>query len=162
MTETSKPWYRYTIPWLIIAVLTLTLLSGISMIIISSGGKDSVVDDNYYKHGLTINTNISQQKMAHALKIRLQSAIVDKRQGLEITGNFKRPDNTLVMQLKHPTLKKQDIQISFTRSNSSYRAAIPSGVQGRYYFTVQATGGQWGLKGEIVFATGKRSEIKVY
>lgn len=57
-TLDSVSWYKQFWPWLLIALLGVSVISSLVFVYIATSNQDPVVDGNYYKHGLTINEQL--------------------------------------------------------------------------------------------------------
>lgn len=57
-TPDTVSWYKQFWPWLLIALLGVSVISSLVFVYIATSNQDPVVDGNYYKHGLTINEKL--------------------------------------------------------------------------------------------------------
>jgi hypothetical protein len=51
-------WHKQFWPWLLIALLGVSVISSLVFAYIAINSQDPLVDGNYYKHGLTINERL--------------------------------------------------------------------------------------------------------
>jgi hypothetical protein len=69
MTEQSKPWHKYPLVWMMIAIPFSAVIMGVVMIWLALDTDDGLVADDYYKQGLAINDVISLDRKASELQL---------------------------------------------------------------------------------------------
>ncbi len=74
LNEHSKPWHKYPLVWMMIAIPFSAVIMGVVMIWLAIDTDDGLVADDYYKQGLEINRVISRDKKAAELGL---SAIIE-------------------------------------------------------------------------------------
>ena len=74
------PWYRYTWPWVLIAIPFAAVLFGILMIYMVTRYPDDLMVDNYYKEGMAINQSLAMDAAAQALNVEAVLLKVDAEQ----------------------------------------------------------------------------------
>lgn len=154
----NTPWYRQFWPWFLIAIPAISMVAGVTMIVLSLGGADQMVIDDYYKRGLAINENLALDEYASArglgatLQFDLETGevFVDSLQ-----GDYDWPE-TLELRLLHPMAQELDQTVTLVRSYSGYRGDLESSPHHRFYVRLSpaASGedaGLWRLNGEIDF-----------
>lgn len=64
-TETSSgPWWKFGLVWMVIAGPLAVVVAGIVTAVIAVQGADTVVDPDYYRHGLEINKTLAAGERA--------------------------------------------------------------------------------------------------
>ena len=58
-TTESRPWWRYGHVWLVIAGPALVVVASFITAYLAVVGQDPVVDEDYYRKGLSINQTLS-------------------------------------------------------------------------------------------------------
>lgn len=88
---------------------------------------DGLVDDNYYKVGLSVNQELKQRQLAAELNIKATFTLVDNGQAIELilSGLPKEalPDS-LQLRLVHPTRKGEDQTINLVRQGSVFKGSL--------------------------------------
>ncbi|MDZ7826539.1 MAG: FixH family protein [Gammaproteobacteria bacterium] len=70
-TGPRVPWYGHPWVWLLIAIPGLSVVGGIAMIVLATGSPNDLVRDDYYKAGLAIDQDLSEEQRAADLGITL-------------------------------------------------------------------------------------------
>ncbi len=155
-----RPWYKE--PWLllIIALPLASVIAGISTVIIAHQNADDLVNDDYYKIGIAINQNIEAQQEAISLGLHGRLFFSGERVQLQLKTEqdqqSKMPQK-LMIELFHPTLKKQDVRIELSKQGPGLYAANykNDSVVGRRYLRITPFAQDWSLKQEIEVEIGQ-------
>lgn len=152
------PWYRQFWPWFLIAIPAISIVAGVTMIVVSLSGADQMVIDDYYKEGLAINENLaldvyaSERGLAATVRFDLETgeAFVES-----LRGDYDWPD-TLQLRLLHPMAQELDQTVTLVRSYSGYRGDLTSSPRHRFYLRLSPAESEqdanlWRLNGEIDF-----------
>ncbi len=100
------PWYRYTWPWVLIAIPFAAVLFGILMIYMVTRYPDDLMVDNYYKEGMAINQSLAMDAAAQALNVEAVLLKVDAEQiQFAVQGVT---DSVVVLELFHVTNQALD------------------------------------------------------
>lgn len=153
-----QPWYRQFWPWFLIAIPAISIVAGVTMIIVSLSGADQMVIDDYYKEGLAINENLaldvyaSERGLAATIRFDLETGEVFVE---SLQGDYDWPE-LLQLRLLHPMAQELDQTVALTRSYSGYRGDLRSSPRHRFYLRLSPVesgqdAGLWRLNGEIDF-----------
>ncbi len=107
----NPAWYKQFWPWFIIALPATAVVAGLLTLFIAIKHSDSLVEDDYYKEGLAINTNLQKEKRAKDLGISIKFDIdsSSKRINLELVSKTKLALPSLLnLKLIHPMDAKRD------------------------------------------------------
>ncbi len=129
MTEQSKPWHKYPLVWMMIAIPFSAVIMGVVMMWLAVDTDDGLVVDDYYKHGLEINRDISRDTKASDL-------------GLSASIEFNRAgssDNTKMFSVKfnkgllenYPASLQLNLQHA-THGNSDVAIVLNHGIDNQY------------------------------
>jgi hypothetical protein len=119
ITEQSKPWHKYPLVWMMIAIPFSAVIMGVVMIWLAVDTDDGLVVDDYYKHGLEINMDISRDTKASDLDLSATiefSNDVSSEEAKMFKVKFNKglldnyPD-TLQLNLQHATHENSDVAI---------------------------------------------------
>lgn len=140
----STPWYRHLWSWIIIAILTCSVILSLTMVTIAVNNPDNLVNDNYYEAGKGINRSLDRELFARTLQLRA-SIRLDELTGeaeVRLSGN-SRPER-LEMNLISPTQPDKDRRVFLVRSNSDgerYVGQLQDEVKGRRFVELLGTEG---------------------
>lgn len=131
------PWYKQFWPWLIIALPASAVFAGFTTLYLAINTTDSLVNDDWYKDGLTINRRMELDNNALALGLSGQLT-VDALTGevlLDIQSsqkNYVLPDQ-IQLDFSHPTLANNDQHILLKKTTAGhYRGALEKTLNGKY------------------------------
>jgi hypothetical protein len=158
-TDTA-PWYRHFWPWFLISIPAAAVAGSILTGVLAGRHADSLVTDDWYREGKTINRVLARDRVARRLSISAELRI-DERSGevsLELEGDSVDALEALSLELSHPTLASRDRQVLLRRRGESpvFRGRLPSSLSGRWYATLTPGSGSgstvsepWRLREEI-------------
>lgn len=153
MTETNKPWYREPWPWILMAGPTAVVLAGIATAWIAVATDDGLVEDDYYKKGLTINQTIARDELAQSLRLKAQLMVggdaTQLRVLLQAADSVALP-STLILKVLHPTRSDLDRVVTLEQGASGYyegqlKALEPT----RWRLVLEDADSQWRLTGKL-------------
>ena len=124
LTEPSKPWHKYPLVWMMLAIPFSAVIMGVIMIWLAVDTDDGLVADDYYKQGLEINRVISRDKKAAELGL---SAVIEFDNSARII-NIQFDKGSLDAFPKSLTLNIQHA----TRENSDLTVLLDHGIDDRY------------------------------
>ena len=153
------PWYRYTWPWVLIAIPFAAVLFGILMIYMVTLYPDDLMVDNYYKEGMAINQSLAMDAAAQALNVEAVLLKVDAEQiQFAVQGVT---DSVVVLELFHVTNQALDQkwllypEPDALESNTLIYTAISEGIevplsmQGVWYLQLSGADDHWRLRERI-------------
>ena len=155
MTNSISPWYKHRWPWILMAGPAIVIVAGFITAWLAIVSNDGLVDDNYYKVGLSVNQELKQRQLAAELNINAQLSLgADKRSvDLVLNGLPKEalPD-TLQLRLVHPTRKGEDQRINLVRSGSVFRGEVSQSLgTGRWHVVIEDPLAGWRMDGNWDF-----------
>lgn len=148
-TQLIQPWYKQFWPWFIISLPASAVVGGIITLIIATENADSLVVDDYYKAGLAINAQFSQQKNAAKYGFAAtMKRLPDNR--LFIKFDRAIPDTDSVdLYWIHPADSEKDFQVTLRKQNDgSFQAKTDNELSGRWYLRL-TNESDWLIKSEI-------------
>jgi hypothetical protein len=66
----STPWYKHRWPWILMAGPSIVIVAGFITAWLAIVSNDGLVDDNYYKVGLSVNQQLKQKQLAAELNLK--------------------------------------------------------------------------------------------
>ena len=142
--EPFTPWYREPWPWLIIGLLSVTFIWGSYRIYYAFKIQDSVVVDDYYKNGKSINQDLTRDQNAREMDISAK-LLIDAILGevrVEVQGQPQQWPDSLQLRLLSPAFTDQDATVKLRRTISKesevvYVGQLERGVSGRTYVQLE-------------------------
>lgn len=133
----AKPWYKQFWPWLIIALPASSVIAGLSTLYIAFNTQDTLVRDDWYKEGTTINRRIELDKNALSLGLSATLTVDDINGELLLDLHSTQSDylypSQLSMEFIHPTLAQKDQRITLILTqNGRYHGNLERGLLGKY------------------------------
>jgi hypothetical protein len=147
----TNPWYREPIMWLVIAFPLTAVIVGFVSLALAIRSDDGMVEDDYYKQGMTINRVLARDKAAAAGDltgtVELDTAHHELLVRLTARQAKALPDN-IELKLMHATRAGFDHSLVLPRhADGTYRAPLPEFVPG--HWNVQLTAQDWRLTGSL-------------
>ena len=149
--DASKPWYQQRWLWFVLSVpITSVILSSI-MVYVAVMGRDTLVNDNYYKDGMEINQTINQDLLADELALRPRVSITSQGQASVHFSSSKLPKQAFVtLKIVHPTVGSEDILVKLLPTADGFMGDVPSSLEGRRYIDLYAFDESWRIREEVV------------
>lgn len=155
--EPFTPWYREPWAWYIVGILLVTFAWGGFQVYTAFTHQDSVVIDDYYKNGKTINQDLTRIENARSLAVAGTLTIDELIGEVRVTmqGNPEVWPGQLKLSFLSPVFKDKDRTIVLTRSfgisaksaanagaaqpgqNPIYVGQLDAMVEGRYYLQLE-------------------------
>lgn len=156
------PWYRHGWVWFIIALPSISVVGGLSLLAVSIIHRDDLVRDDWYKAGRAINQDLHAEHRARDLGLSatlvLDPATPSVRIEIPETGTLP---SRLSLSLTHSTLATEDMTVFPERIEPGvWQAALPRLPLGKRHLMlepVDAAGqasatDRWRLRaGDVVF-----------
>ncbi len=158
----SAPWYRHPIVWLIIAIPATSVIVGITLLTLAIRVPESVVRDDYYQAGRTINIDLRATHRAAELGIAA-TLLGSPEDGwlMEVRQRQGALANSAVeVLLAHPTQARKDVEFTLARTDHGWSGLIEP-VQGRHVLSIRSSDDQWLLRKEVRLEASESDTIEV-
>lgn len=135
------PWYKQFWPWLIIALPASAVIAGFITLYLAINTPDSLVNDDWYKDGLTINRRMELDNNALALGLSGQLTVDALTSEVLLDIQVKQENYVLPEQLQldfsHPTLAHNDQHILLKQTVAGhYRGTLEKTLHGKYQLSL--------------------------
>lgn len=171
MTDPKEPishWYREPWAWYIVIILLISFGWGSFQVYTAFTHQDSVVVDDYYKNGKSINQDMTRIQNANTLGIEgilMADALLGEVR-VTLQGNLAKWPQNLKLHFLSPVFADQDQSLTLTRSfstsdtHATYVGQLSAPVLGRYYLQLET---QDELIPEVGYETGWKitQEVRV-
>jgi len=157
MITDSKPWHKQFWPWFLIALPAAVVIACFYTVYLALNNPLSIVKEDYYKEGLSINQNLQRYLRATELGIAAHCLLVEQRMQCEfVSGAEALGDKALQLQFMHPVNSDKDFQLSLTAISPSVYTSdllLPARLEilrreSRWYIYLESMEGSWALQTE--------------
>ena len=154
------PWYKQFWPWFLIAVPMSSFIVGFTVLNLAINTSDSLVVDDYYKEGRTINARLDKIENAKALNITTGITIsADGAIQLRFISGQPRSSEALRLSLYHVTLVDRDIEVLLSSDASGiYRGFTEQSLAGKWRMTLLPVDEDWKI--QQVISLPREDEIR--
>jgi len=170
----TQPWYKQGWPWALIAIPFFTVIAGVTTFIIANNTSDSLVQDDYYKKGLAINSNLDRVSLAGTLflvaKIEIQSEsnliVISLHSDPNLDLNDLNLDSVsdsvskqnkglpgeLILNFFHPTLESKDKTIRLVKlSGNDYVGEFSELANAYWHISLEDSDKVWLMKSRWLY-----------
>lgn len=134
---------------MLVSIPAAAVVAGIVMITLALNGADSLVVDDYYKQGKTINQRIARDQAAADLGISGQVSADPAGMRLDLKAARELNAPVLNGRLVHVSDARQDATLTFSiTSDGSYLATSPMPAAGIWRLHIEDPAGKWRLVSE--------------
>jgi hypothetical protein len=142
------PWYKQFWPWFLIAVPLSSFIVGFTVLHLAINTSDSLVVDDYYKQGRSINARLD--KIENAKKLNILPAITitpDGNLSVRFISGQPRSNKALKLTFYHVTLKNRDMEILLSSDASGvYRGFTQHPLAGKWRMTLMPIDETWKMQ----------------
>lgn len=112
---------------------------------------DGLVDDNYYKVGLSVNQQLKQKQLAAELNLKAVMNVSQDGQSIQLVLNGLPKEglpDTLQVRLVHPTRKGEDQTLMLHRQGTIFSAPLTANPgTGRWKIVIEDPLAGWRMDG---------------
>lgn len=156
-----KPWYKQFYPWMLICIPLSSVIVGSFVIKFATDGTNSLVVDDYYKEGKTINARLD--KLAKAEELNIDTILSTSTNGfvLEFLSGKPEVNEALKLDFYHVTQPEKDFNTLLTAdANGVYRASLDFSNTGKWRIRVMPIDESWKLQKMVVLPQTKGISLK--
>ena len=130
---------------------TVVIVAGFITAWLAIGSNDGLVDDNYYKVGLSVNQQLKQKQLAAELNLKAVMNVTQDGQSIQLVLNGLPKEglpDTLQLRLVHPTRKGEDQTLMLHRQGTIFSAPlIANPGTGRWKIVIEDPLAGWRMDG---------------
>ncbi|CUS48985.1 MAG: cbb3-type cytochrome oxidase assembly protein CcoH [Idiomarinaceae bacterium HL-53] len=153
MVETNRstgPWYKHFWPWFIVTLIGSVIIACFVTAVIIYKNPTSMVVDDYYNEGRTINLRLDKAALAIELGVVLEAQFSEDQLALRFIEGNVDDGTALQVNFYHPTLDRQDFQLRMTRAaDGVYRAMLPRAIDGHWRIDIGPFDERWEVSQNI-------------
>jgi len=146
-----KPWYKQFYPWMLICIPLSSMIVGTFLFRFATDGSNSMVVDDYYKEGKTINARLD--KLALAAELGIETLLKTSTQGFELSFVSGNPNTgeALKLDFYHVTQPQKDFSLLLAAdAKGVYRASYDFINSGKWRIRLTPIDEAWKLQKMIV------------
>lgn len=148
--QDDKPWYKQFWPWFLICIPLSSLIVGSQVIRLATDGTNSLVVDDYYKEGKSINARLDKIENAIALNISTKLDIKSNGITLEFLSGAPTEGEALQLDFFHVTQEHKDFKVLLTRDASGiYRSNEENPIEGKWRLRLTPLDESWKVQKRI-------------
>lgn len=149
-TFDDKPWYKQFWPWFLICIPLSSLIVGSQVIRIATDGTNSLVVDDYYKEGKTINARLDKIENAQKLNITTSLYIEQGAIALEFLSGKPTTGEALKLEFFHVTQEFKDFSVLLTSDASGiYRSNELFDIKGTWRLRLMPLDQNWKVQKRV-------------
>ncbi|MFZ9314490.1 MAG: FixH family protein [Burkholderiaceae bacterium] len=154
--QASGAWWQNRWPWIILGMLGSTILACMITIVIAVKTQDSLVADDYTRHGKGINQRLEKDQEATRRGITLLPTASRQPDGAVVfvvvysAPESSPPPEFLRLQLAHPTIGAQDRSLAMVQTAPGrYQAQATDLMAGYWHLSAEDPQGQWRVRSRL-------------
>lgn len=155
--QTSTPWYKIPIVWLMIALPASSVVLGAALLIIAVKNADDVVADDWYKQGRTINRNLDNEAVAQRFGLAVTFELHSDKTHAQLSA--KTPiawPEQLQLALRHPAFAKEDKVLALAHQGEGHYIGEAIHYNGHdAIVTITPIDNYWRLQHRVSLSSGK-------
>lgn len=158
--QDTKPWYKQFWPWFLIAIPLSSLIVGSQVIRLATDGTNSLVVDDYYKEGKTINSRLDKIEAAKALNMSTELSVLNDQIALRFLSGAPESGEALKLDFFHATLEAKDFAVFLTQDASGvYRYSDTLDVKGKWRIRLTPIDESWKIQKRVNLPQQKAFEF---
>ena len=149
-----KPWYKQFWPWFLICIPLSSFIVGGIVVSFATDGTNSLVVDDYYKEGKSINARLDKIEEAKALNITSKLSINDDFIALEFMSGSPESKEALKLDFFHVTQEDRDFHVLLSADASGvYRASVDVPIKGKWRLRLIPLDESWKVQKTVILPT---------
>lgn len=145
----ATPWYKVSWVWLLIGLLSSSVLGSLTLVWIATSSFDGTVDDDYYKRGLQINRELARDEAAARYGLQALVRLDRDSNTLQIavrsSEQYSVPTGLRVELLHHTRAGFDKAFVIEEHGNGMFRSPAPPLAAG--VWTIRISADDWRLQG---------------
>lgn len=165
--EDKTHWQKYAWLWFISALPAAAVIASLITVFIAVKNPPSMVNDDYYKAGLSINKEIQQDLLAERLNIQATLIVNLDENSLKLLINKDQSTTPELLMLSfiHPVDSNYDFQLPFQKNtNKAYLQQFQSITPTNWHIRLSPinldANQTWRVRGRLNFPQQGMTELK--
>ncbi|HXC50843.1 MAG TPA: FixH family protein [Candidatus Limnocylindrales bacterium] len=147
----TKAWYRQFWPWFVISLPAVSVLFSVATLVVAVRSADSLVRDDWYDAGMTINREFSREHAAAALDLKATLRVAESgRLELVLDGTAADPVRLdVAMSCPSDALRDQLVEL-YPVSPRTFASRDPlASTRGHWDVAITPPDSSWRVAGRI-------------
>lgn len=156
-----KPWYKQFYPWMLICIPLSSFIVGGFVIKFATDGTNTLVVDDYYKEGKSINARLD--KLAKAEELGIRTTLTTNESGfvVEFLSGAPKTGEALKLDFYHVTQPEKDFSTLLTADASGvYRSSKEFINSGKWRIRLTPMDEQWKLQRMVVLPQSSKIALE--
>lgn len=146
----TRPWYKEFWPWFVMLFPASAVVGGFITYYVAATNNDGVVEDDYYKQGMTINRTLTRDKTALAMELSGELSVTGGKAVLVMKGNPAQWPERLHLRILHPTRAGMDQNLLLeSLGNGQYTASCSVPDTNKWKVLLEDEQKNWRLAGQM-------------
>ena len=152
----TKPWYKQFYPWFLICIPVSSFIVGGIVVSYATDGTNSLVIDDYYKEGKTINARLDKIQQAKDLGIQTELNIKDGLISVKFLSGEPKSREALKLDFYHVTQEARDFNVLLSADATGvYRAQTETNINGKWRLRLTPLDEAWKVQKTMNLPTRK-------
>ncbi|WNC66906.1 FixH family protein [Thalassotalea nanhaiensis] len=157
----QTPWYKEPWAYLVFGLPLISVFVGTTVFFVAQNNADTVVVDDYYKKGKSINQDIRKYKLAQKLGIRFDMQVTNNEIILIPTG-IEKTFPVLNVNFYHVTMAERDFSVKLTPDGKGWmRQSFDQNVQGKWRVLVTPFDSEWKMQTTVALPQSQFTEFEL-
>ena len=149
MSNAQAPWYRHRWPWIVMSGPAVVVVAGIGTAVIAAHTSDSLVTEDYYRQGITINRVLARERHSAELGVVARFAFGDRTVRIELPRSVPATAG-LHLVLTHPSRAADDEAIDMAPVGpGAYEGSLRGNPRGVSRIVLEDREQTWRLDGAM-------------
>jgi hypothetical protein len=145
------PWYKQFWPWFLICIPLSSFIVGGFVVSFATDGTNSLVVDDYYKEGKSINARLDKIEKARELKVQTQLNIDNGLISVQFISGAPKSREALKLDFFHVTQESKDFFVLLSAdANGVYRASTDAPINGKWRLRLTPLDEDWKVQQTLV------------
>lgn len=142
--EDNSPWYKHFWVWWLIGAKVAVISACIATAILIYKNPASMVIDDYYNEGRSINLQLTREARAIELGIAFEANIRGDELAFRFTDFEPEQRTALHVVFYHPTLDAKDMDLRVPHTGDGwYRTTLPREISGNWRIIIEPLDKEW-------------------
>ena len=150
--EDTVPWYRQFWPWFLIAIPMMSVVAGVTTLVLAVKKPHTMVVDDYKRIGLATHRRLARDDRAAELGLAGDLSLLGDPPTIAVQLTAAQTVDwpaELLLTIAHPTLAEQDLRLELVRVGDGWRGSLPAVPATRRYVEIEPPSGEWRLAAEL-------------
>jgi len=157
----KSPWYKHFWPWYLIFMKVAVITACIVTAILIYKNPTSMVVDDYYNEGRSINLQLTRVAEAEKRDISFYADIDEQNVTLRFRSGEPADRTALKVTFYHPTIGDKDFVLRMPHSGEGvYRQALPRSISGHWRVDIEPFDEVWRVSQNIFLPSSETITLR--